>query len=89
MKFNELTQAAITEINKGIPFVDAKLYWREGFGWTSQYWDNLYRDGWRMVKSEDDPDTLLVKNEKGAIIFSAGNELELFKLLVNFLVGGG
>lgn len=89
MAETELTQIEINEINKGIPFVDAKLYWREGFGLTSSYWDKLYKEGWRIVPSEDDPDLLDARDEKGAIIFSAETEIEIFKLLVTFMVGGG
>ena len=56
----ELTQEEINEINKGIPFVDAKLYWKEGYGWTSQYWEKLYKVGWRMVESEEEPGVFLL-----------------------------
>jgi hypothetical protein len=85
----EVTQEEINEINKGIPFVDAKIYWKEGYGWTSQYWEKLYRLGWRMVESEDEPGSFLALDEKGATILSADDKITLFKLLVNFMVGGG
>ncbi len=85
----EVTQEEINEINKGIPFVDAKIYWKEEFGWTSQYWEKLYRLGWRMVESEEEPGTFLAVDEKGATILSADDKVTLFKLLVNFMVGGG
>jgi hypothetical protein len=84
-----LTQEEINEINKGIPFVDAKLYWKEGYGWTSQYWEKLYKLGWRMVESEKEPGVFLAVDEKGATVLSADSKLSLFKLLVNFMVGGG
>jgi hypothetical protein len=84
-----VTQEEINEINKGIPFVDAKIYWKEGFGWTSQYWNKLYNLGWRMVESEEEPGAVLAVNEKGATILSADDKITLFKLLVNFMVGGG
>ena len=85
----KLSQLEIDKINKGIPFTDAKIYWKEGFGWSSHYWDKLYGEGWRMTQSEEDPDLILVKDEKGKTILSADTEIDLFKLLVNFMVGGG
>ena len=85
----EVTQEEINEINKAIPFVDAKIYWKEGYGWTSQYWEKLHRLGWRMVESKDEPGSFLAVDEKGATILSADDKITLFKLLVNFMVGGG
>lgn len=78
----------INEINKGIPFVDTKLYWKEGFGWSSRFWDRLYESGWRMVESEKEPGTFLIVNEKGATVISAASKLSLFILLTNYMVGG-
>ena len=49
----------------------------------------LYRMGWRMVESEEEPGVFLALNEKGATILSADSKISLFKLLVNFMVGGG
>ena len=84
-----LTHEEIYEINKGIPIVDAKLYWKEEYGWTSQYWEKLYKVGWRMVESEKEPGVFLALDEKGATVLSAESKIALFKLLVNFMVGGG
>lgn len=84
-----LTQAEVDKINKGIPFVDAKIFWKEGFGWTSKYWYILYTEGWRMKLSEEEPGLICVVDEGGKTILSDDNEVGLFKLLVNFMVGGG
>ncbi len=88
MKENELTQEEINEINKVIPLVDAKLYWKEGYGWTSQFWDKLYNLGWRMVESEEEPGVFLAVNEKGVTVLAADGKISLFKLLNNYMVGG-
>lgn len=85
----EVTQEEINEINKSIPFVDAKLYWKDGYGWTSQYWEKLYRLGWRMVKSKEEPRAFFAMNEKGDAIFSADSKISLFKQLVNVMIGRG
>jgi len=88
MKENELTQEEINEINKGIPLVDAKLYWKEGYGWTSQFWDKMYSLGWRMIESQEEPGVFLVVNEKGVTVLAADSKISLFKLLNNYMVGG-
>lgn len=84
----ELTQEEINEINKGIPFVDGKLYWKEGYGWTSQFWEILYSRGWRMVESEEEPGVFLAVNEDGVAVLSAEGKISLFKLLVNYMISG-
>jgi len=89
MEAKEMTQEEINEINKGIPFVDTKIYWNDGYGWTSHYWDKLRNTGWKMVESKDDPATIHITDEKGAIILTADDRITLLKLLVNFMVGGG
>jgi hypothetical protein len=83
----EVTQEEINEINKGIPFNDAKLYWKEGYGWSSQYWDKLSRLGWKMIESKEEPGAFVTVDEKGDTIHSADDKIILFKLLVNFMVG--
>lgn len=85
----EVTQEEINELNKEIPFVDAKIYWKEDFGWTSQYWEKLSRLGWKMVESEEEPGTFFAVDENGATILSSDDKITLLKLLVNFMVGGG
>lgn len=84
-----VTQEEINEINKGIPFNDAKLYWKEGYGWSSQYWDNLSGLGWRMIESKEEPGAFIAVDEKGDTFLSADDKITLFNMLVNFMVGGG
>ncbi len=78
----------IKELNKGIPFVDTKLYWKEGFGWSSLFWDKLYESGWRMVEAEKEPGNFHIINEKGAAVISSNSKLSLFVLLTNYMAGG-
>ena len=42
-----------------------------------------------MVESEKEPGVFLALDEKGATVLSAESKIALFKLLVNFMVGGG
>ncbi len=89
MEENEVTQEEIIEINKGIPFVDTKIYWNEDYGWTSYYWDKLRNSGWRMVDSKEGPGTVHIIDDRGATVLTADDRITLLKLLVNFMVGGG
>jgi hypothetical protein len=83
-----MTPEEIKEINKGIPFKDTKLYWKEDFGWSSLFWDKLYESGWRMVESEKEPGTFLMVNEDGVTVISATSKFSLFLLLTNYMAGG-
>ena len=85
----QLTQEAVDGVNKGIPFVDAKIFWQEGYGWTSLYWNSLLEEGWKMERSKEVPDLFLAIDGKGKTILSADSEVDIFRLLVNFMVGGG
>ncbi|NLI14077.1 hypothetical protein [Pelotomaculum propionicicum] len=84
-----ITQKEIDEINEGIPFVDTKIYWKENYGWTSQYWDKLYKMGWRMVQSKKDPKIVIAQDENGNFCFSAQDRIDLLKTLVHYFIGGG
>lgn len=82
----EITQEEIDKINKEIPFVDGKIYWKEGYGWTSKYWEILSGAGWKMV--EEEPGVLLAVNELGQVIFSADSKISFLKQLVYIMIGG-
>lgn len=89
MKERVITQEEINEINKGIPFVDTKIYYNEEYGWTSLYWDKLRGAGWKMVESKEDPGNVHIIDDREAKILTADDRITLLKLLVNFMVGGG
>ncbi|MGM0689211.1 MAG: hypothetical protein ACQESO_06475 [Bacillota bacterium] len=89
MEENEVTQEEINEMNKMIPFVDTKIYWKDSYGWTSLYWEKLSKLGWSMVEPKDEPGTVHAIDDKGTAILSADDRITLLRLLVNFMVGGG
>ena len=88
-KDREIDQKEIDAINDGIPFVDAKIFWQEGYGWTSEYWQKLRKEGWKIVPSEKEPDLLIAQDEKGKTILEGPDKITLLRLMVNFMVGGG
>ena len=55
-----MDQAEIDKINKTIPFVDGKIYWKDN-NWTSKLWEEMYEAGWRAVQSEESRNMLLFK----------------------------
>lgn len=81
-------QKDIDEINQHIPFVDTKIFWKEDYGWTSRYWESLRKTGWTLVRSKDDPDTLIAINEEGHECLSASpDRIALLKLLTRYFLG--
>ncbi len=81
-------QKDIDKINQSIPFVDTKIFWKEDYGWTSLYWENLRKTGWTLVRSKDDPDTLIAIDEEGhECLLASPDRIALLKLLSNYLLG--
>ncbi|HAG11023.1 MAG TPA: hypothetical protein DCK76_06490 [Desulfotomaculum sp.] len=78
-----MNQKEIDEINKTIPFVDAKILWKKDYGWTSQYWEKMHKTGWRMVQSKEDPEIIIIQDENGTNLFSAHDRITLLQLLLN------
>ncbi|NLI14092.1 hypothetical protein [Pelotomaculum propionicicum] len=83
-------QKDIDEMNQYIPFVDTKIFWKEDYGWTSRYWESLRKMGWTLVKSKNDPETVIALDEAGHECLSASpDRIALLKLLTNYFLGGG
>ena len=82
-----MNQIEIDEINKTIPYMDGKIYWKEN-DWTSKLWERMYDMGWKVIQSEEDPEIVIVKDEKGSIMFSASDRISMLRQLVNMLIVG-
>ena len=80
-----MDQIEIDEINKTIPYVDGKIYWKEN-DWTSDLWENMYESGWRVSQSEEEPETVIVKDRSGIILFKASDRISMLRQLVNILI---
>lgn len=78
-----MNQKEIDEINKTIPFVDAKIFWKKDFGWTSDYWEKMQKMGWRMVQSTEDPEIFIIQDENGKKLFSSNDKVILLQMLLN------
>lgn len=83
----KMNQIEIDEINKTIPYMDGKIYLKEN-DWTSKLWERMYDMGWKVVQSEEDPEIVIVKDEKGSIMFSASDRISMLRQLVNMLIVG-
>ncbi len=83
-----MDQKEIDEINKTIPFVEAKIFWKEDYGWTSRYWESLREMGWTLVQSKNDPETVIALDENGNECLSAPGKITLLSLLVNYILVG-
>ena len=83
-----MNQEEITEINKSIPYVEGKIYWKENHDWTSDLWENMSDMGWEAVQSEDDPDVIAVMDKSGNIAFRAADRITMLRQLVNHFVVG-
>jgi len=62
---------------------------RENYGWTSQYWNELYKKGWRIVKSKGDPKKVIVQDEKDNFCVSAKDRIDILTALIQDFVLGG
>mgnify|MGYP000888370366 CR=1 FL=1 len=82
-----MDQIEIDEINKTIPYVDGKIYWKEN-DWTSDLWENMYESGWRVSQSEEEPETVIVKDRSGIILFKASDRISMLRQLVNNVLVG-
>ncbi|MBP7331991.1 MAG: hypothetical protein BWY65_01014 [Firmicutes bacterium ADurb.Bin373] len=83
-------QNAIDELNKTIAFTDTKIYWKDGYGWTSRFWESLLAMGWKMIPSPLDPDYVVALDEHGVECLAAGpGRIPLLQLLTNYFIGGG
>ncbi len=80
-----MDQIEIDKINNSIPFVECKIYWKEN-EWTSKFWEQLYERGWRLVKSEEDSEMIVVQNEQGRSLYTVKDKLEMLKVLYNMLI---
>ncbi len=80
-----MDQIEIDEINKTIPYVDGKIYWKEN-DWTSDLWENMYEVGWRVVQPEEDSESVVVQNELGRSVFAAHDRISMLRQLVNILI---
>ncbi len=78
----------VEEINKLLPYVDAKIYWKEEENdWTSKLWEDLCKAGWRVVESEEDSKpVIVVQDELGLKIFSSKDKISMLRFLVNILM---
>ncbi len=83
------TQEDIDEINTYIPFVDTKIFWKEGYGWTSRYWESLRAMGWTRTQSKNEPGTVVALDENNNECLSAPDTITLLKFLTNYFLGGG
>lgn len=86
MDQKEWDQKEIDEINNTIAFTDTKIYWKENYGWTSKYWDELSKMGWRMVQSKNE---VIAQDENGNYCVSAIDRVTLLRILSNYMMGGG
>ncbi len=80
-----MDQAEIDKINKTIPFVDGKIYWKDN-NWTSKLWEEMYEAGWRAVQSEENPEYVVVQDELGSSIYSAKGRINMLKQLVKIFL---
>lgn len=46
-----MTQNDIDAMNKAIGYEEGKIYWHDGFNWTSKLWERLSDLGWVMHTS--------------------------------------
>ena len=83
-----MNQIEIDEINKTIPYVDGKIYWKENHDWTSKLWERMYEMGWRVVQSEEDPEIVIVKDKSGTTLFTAYDRISMLRQLVNNVLVG-
>jgi predicted transcriptional regulator len=79
-----MDQIEIDEINKTIPYMDGKIYWKEN-EWTSKLWEQMYENGWREVK-EEDSEMVLVQDNQGRNLFAAEGRINMLRQLVNILI---
>ncbi|MDD4334303.1 MAG: hypothetical protein PHY77_01710 [Desulfotomaculaceae bacterium] len=83
-------QKAIEQLNQTIAFTDTKIFWKDGYGWTSRYWESLKDTGWKLVPSPLDPDYVVALDEHGEECLAAGpGRVPLLQLLTNYFIGGG
>ncbi|NLI14481.1 hypothetical protein [Pelotomaculum propionicicum] len=80
-----MDQKEIDEINKNIPFVDAKIYW-DGSEWTSPLWERLSKIGWKIFRPEEDSEMVVIQDDTGRTLNIAQNRLEMLKQLVNIAI---
>jgi len=83
-----MNQIEIDKINKTIPYVDGKIYWKENHDWTSKLWETMYEMGWRVVQSEENSEKVIVQDENGSMLFSASDRISMLRQLVNNLIVG-
>jgi hypothetical protein len=83
-----MDQIEIDEINKTIPYMDGKIYWKENHDWTSELWERMHNMGWRVVQSEKDAEEVIVKDQSGSIMFTASDRISMLRQLVNNVLVG-
>jgi hypothetical protein len=81
-----MNQTEIFEINKTIPYVDGKIYWKENHEFTSKLWENMYKIGWRTVPAEENSEAVIVQDENGRNVYSAYDRISMLRQLVNILI---
>ena len=78
-----MDQIEIDKINKTIAYQDGKIYLNENNEWTSKLWEQMLKNGWRL---EEDSEMVIVKNEYGNTVFTAGNRIDMLRHLMKILI---
>ncbi|MFX4261355.1 hypothetical protein ACOBQJ_04040 [Pelotomaculum propionicicum] len=83
-----MDQTELEQINKTIPYVEGKIYWKDNHDWTSDLWERMSEMGWVAVQSEENPDIIIVKDGSGNIAFKATDRITMLRQLVNNVLVG-
>ena len=80
-----MDQAEIDEINKTIPYMEGKIFWKDN-DWTSKLWEEMKDAGWKVVASEEDPKMVVVQDENARNIYAAEGRIKMLEQLYKILL---
>jgi len=75
------SEAQVAEINSALPKI-AHIYWIWNRNWSSDLWQKLYGEGWRMVSNKG---LYTVKNPDGNEVFTCIGKVTALALLTDYV----